>query len=188
MKMLRVKNWAEFQHYKHRSPPWIKLHRELLNDFAFQSLNDAARSHLMLIWILAAGTDGVVPASAKFIATRIGASGNVDIEAIIAAGFLVPEGEGDEQPSHKGNGSQPINHDTGEVVQMIPIVGGVDFEVRQSFVAEMEKLYPAVDIRQTLNEIRGYFLGKPQKRKTPRGIRGCITSWMGREQDKHGGT
>ena len=76
--------------------------------------------------------------------------------------------------------------DSGEIVQLVPIVGGTDFEVRESFVLELEKLYPAVDVRQTLNEIRGYFIGKPQKRKTPRGIRGCITSWMGREQDKHG--
>ena len=83
-----MKNWERFQHYKRRSPPWIKLHRELLNDFAFQSLKDAARSHLIMIWVLAAGTDGVIPANATFIASRIGATSPIDLDAIIASGLL----------------------------------------------------------------------------------------------------
>ena len=188
MRYLLIKNWAQYQHYKKRSPAWIKLHRAIVEDYAFAGLRDKTKAHLMLIWILAAGTEGRVPHDAVFIAKRINASEAVDLDAMIAAGFLVADGD-DDQPAatpHKGNGSQPVNADTGAVVQLVPIVGGADFEVRESFVAELEKLYPAVDVRQTLNEIRGYFIGKPQKRKTPRGIRGCITSWMGREQDKHG--
>jgi hypothetical protein len=31
VRYLRVKNWSEFQHYKDRNPPWIKLHRTLLD-------------------------------------------------------------------------------------------------------------------------------------------------------------
>ena len=30
---LHIKNWGEFQHYKKRNPPWIKLHKKLLDDF-----------------------------------------------------------------------------------------------------------------------------------------------------------
>ena len=26
-------NWGELQHYKDRSPPWIKLHKKLLDNF-----------------------------------------------------------------------------------------------------------------------------------------------------------
>ena len=26
------KNWSQFQHYKGRRPPWIKLHRALLDE------------------------------------------------------------------------------------------------------------------------------------------------------------
>ena len=27
------KNWSDFQHYKERNPPWIRLHRSLLDNF-----------------------------------------------------------------------------------------------------------------------------------------------------------
>jgi hypothetical protein len=33
------KNWGKFQHYKDRCPPWIKLHRDLLNDREFLHLS-----------------------------------------------------------------------------------------------------------------------------------------------------
>lgn len=186
MKLLRVKNWGEFQHYKHRSPPWIKLHRELLNDFAFQSLTDAGRAHLMLIWVLAAGTEGVVPASPKFIASRIGATSTVDLDAIIAAGFLIPE-EGAEIPeaplAHKANGGKPVITDSGEIIERIPMIGGEEFEVKTSFVCELERLYPAVDVPATLKQMRGWCIGNPTKLKTPRGIRKFITGWCERDQN-----
>jgi hypothetical protein len=41
MTRLRVKNWAEFQHYRSRRPPWIKLHRGLLDDYAWHRLPEA---------------------------------------------------------------------------------------------------------------------------------------------------
>ena len=53
MNYLRVKNWEKFQHYKDRTPPWIKLYRDLLNDYEFSCLQDASKAHLMLIWLLA---------------------------------------------------------------------------------------------------------------------------------------
>jgi hypothetical protein len=58
---LRVKNWAEFQHYKDRNPPWIKLHRALLDDYEFARLPDASKAHLVLIWLLASQSDGRIP-------------------------------------------------------------------------------------------------------------------------------
>lgn len=91
MKQLKVKNWERFQHYKKRSPPWIKLHRELLNDYAFMSLPDDAKAHLLLIWIVAAGSDGTIPADEKFIASRIGATAKLNIHALLASGFLIEE-------------------------------------------------------------------------------------------------
>ena len=185
MKYLRVKNWGNFQHYKKRSPPWIKLHREIVNDYAFQSLKDRAKAHLILIWVLAAGTDGLVPANEKFLANRIGASDPVDIAPLIAAGFVITE-EGpdiDVRPSPaKGNGEFPT--DDTPVIERIPCTGGQEYDVRQSFVAELERLYPGVDIPQTLREMRGWCIGNPTRIKTIRGARRFITSWLGREQNK----
>ena len=47
------KNWVKFQHYKHRSPPWIKLHRDILDDFDWWSLPIASRAIAPCLWLLA---------------------------------------------------------------------------------------------------------------------------------------
>jgi hypothetical protein len=51
--LLIPKNWAVFQHYKNRLPPWIKLHRELLNDRVYMSLPLASKAIAPLMWLLA---------------------------------------------------------------------------------------------------------------------------------------
>jgi hypothetical protein len=48
-----VKNWNTFQHYKERSPPWIKLHRTLLDDKEFHDLPGEDARFLVLVWLLA---------------------------------------------------------------------------------------------------------------------------------------
>lgn len=54
----RVKNWPKFQHYRHRAPTWIKLHRALLDDFEFVRLPTVAKAVLPLVWLLAAEGEG----------------------------------------------------------------------------------------------------------------------------------
>lgn len=51
--ILRPKNWSEYQHYKDRNPPWIKLHRDLLNDRDFMCLPIASKAIAPLLWLLA---------------------------------------------------------------------------------------------------------------------------------------
>lgn len=89
----------------------------------------------------------------------------------------------EEELPHKGNGSAPIVDET-PIVERIPLVGGVEFAVHSSYTSELERLYPSVDVTQTLREIRGWCLGNPTKRKTQRGVQRFINSWMAREQDK----
>ncbi|MHB1326884.1 MAG: hypothetical protein ACYC2K_01660 [Gemmatimonadales bacterium] len=91
MRYLRIKNWDEFQHYKDRSPPWIKLHRTLLDDYEFSRLQDASKAHLMLIWLFASQNDGRIPEDAKFLQARLGLDKPPDMEALINQGFLIPE-------------------------------------------------------------------------------------------------
>lgn len=51
--ILIPKNWAVFQHYKDRLPPWIKLHREILNDRVFMGLPIASKALAPMMWLLA---------------------------------------------------------------------------------------------------------------------------------------
>lgn len=52
------KNWSDFQHYRDRRPPWIKLHRALLDDRAFNALPLASKALAPFLWLLASEGDG----------------------------------------------------------------------------------------------------------------------------------
>lgn len=109
MKYLRVKNWDEFQHYKDRSPPWIKLHRTLLDDYEFSALPDDTKAHLMLIWVLASQLSGRVPAEPKFLAAKIGANKPPNLKLLIDQGFLIPEQDASNTLAEcKQDASEPL--------------------------------------------------------------------------------
>jgi hypothetical protein len=91
MKLLAVKNWDTFQHYGKRNPPWIKLHRALLDDYAFCSLTDIAKGHLLLIWLYASQNNGNVPHDAPFLERKLSIS-NLNIDVLVESGFLVQPG------------------------------------------------------------------------------------------------
>ena len=61
MAQLRVKNWDGFQHYRDRRPPWIKLHRALIDNMEFFKLSDRAGKMLPLIWVIASDQYGILP-------------------------------------------------------------------------------------------------------------------------------
>lgn len=89
MNYLQVKNWEQFQHYKERNPPWIKLHRDLLRNYDFICLQDASKLHLMLIWLLASQLDNKIPADENYIKTQIGVNTKINFKELIDKGFLV---------------------------------------------------------------------------------------------------
>lgn len=51
--LLIPKRWQDFQHYKDRCPPWIKLHRDLLNNKNFMRLPTASKALAPMFWLLA---------------------------------------------------------------------------------------------------------------------------------------
>lgn len=58
---MRVKNWYKFQAYKHRRPPWLKLHRDLIEKREWIELDGEAAKLLVSLWILAAEKEGELP-------------------------------------------------------------------------------------------------------------------------------
>lgn len=86
------KNWDQFQHYKNRSPAWIKLHRGLLDDFEFFCLPIASRALAPLLWLLASEYEnGEITATPKVIAFRLRMSEADLVEAfkpLVDAGFF----------------------------------------------------------------------------------------------------
>jgi hypothetical protein len=70
--LLQPKNWAVFQHYKDRCPPWIKLHRDLLNDRVYMCLPLASKALAPLLWLLASESkDGTFDGSLDELVFRL---------------------------------------------------------------------------------------------------------------------
>ena len=66
------RNWAKFQHYNTRRPPWIKLHRGLLDDYQFHTLPLASKALAPLLWLLASEQqDGIIEAEPAALAFRL---------------------------------------------------------------------------------------------------------------------
>lgn len=93
MPTLKPKNWPTFQHYKDRSPPWIKLHKGLLDDYEFQCLPVASRALAPMIWLLASeSVNGEFDADLSKLAFRLHRTESEVAEGInplIAKGFLI---------------------------------------------------------------------------------------------------
>ena len=51
--MVKIKNWANLQHFKDRSPPWIKLYREILYQRDIMTISDRNFKVLICLWLIA---------------------------------------------------------------------------------------------------------------------------------------
>lgn len=70
--IIQPKNWHEFQHYKDRSPAWIKLHKSILDNYEYHQLPLASKALAPFIWLLASEyTDGKIDAPIEKIAFRV---------------------------------------------------------------------------------------------------------------------
>lgn len=83
--MGKIKNWSKFQHFKDRKPPWVKLHRDLLDDMEWHLLEPKASKVLIGLWIIAAEYDGNLPDN-KTLAFRLRLSENEIKEAVSKLG------------------------------------------------------------------------------------------------------
>lgn len=67
MNFYRIKGWSQFQHYKDRAPPWIKLHKTLITSRTWVNSDDASRSLAIACMLIAADTDNQIPADPAYI-------------------------------------------------------------------------------------------------------------------------
>jgi len=88
MRYLAVSNWVRFQHYKNRDPTWLKLYRALLNDYQWAQLADASKGQLIGLWLMAAKLGNRIPADPEWLGKQIGATDPVDLDALVAGGWL----------------------------------------------------------------------------------------------------
>lgn len=93
--MLKAANWSSYQSYKDRKPPWIRMHKTLLDNYEFQSMSADARALLPMLWLLASEhddpTSGIIDSTVEKISFRLRISKDViesSINEIVSAGFF----------------------------------------------------------------------------------------------------
>ena len=154
--LLQPKNWAVFQHYKDRCPPWIKLHRDLLNDRVYMRLPIASKALAPLLWLLASESkDGIFDGSLDELVFRLhitpkeyqdGVKPLIDNDFfILVSGVLadrkqsaIPETEGEREKEAKRETEAPE---------------GVSLEVWDSFVKQ-RKARKAQITERVMNSIK----------------------------------
>lgn len=91
MARLRVKNWSQYQHYKDRAPPWIKLHFKLLHSRDWVSASDSDRVLAIASMLIASqddAGDGSFEADPDYFQRVAYLSKRPDFNNLIRLGFL----------------------------------------------------------------------------------------------------
>lgn len=87
----QIKNWRNFQHYKDRDPPWIKLHFSILSSSDWVMLDDASRVLAIASMLVASRNQGQIDGSEAGLAylQRVAyLKRKPDLTPLIECGFL----------------------------------------------------------------------------------------------------
>jgi hypothetical protein len=99
-KILRIRNFGKFQHYKTRNPPWIKVYSKMLDDYSFHLLPDSTKFHCVGLMLLASRLDNILPNDRFWLGHKIGANSEIDINLLIEFEFLeFSDSEEKQKPS-----------------------------------------------------------------------------------------
>jgi hypothetical protein len=154
--LLQPKNWAVFQHYKDRCPPWIKLHRDLLNDRVYMRLPIASKALAPLLWLLASESkDGIFDGSLDELVFRLhitakeyqdGVKPLIDNDFFILVSGVLAERKQSAIPETEGEREK-------ETKREIEPPEGVSLEVWDSFVKQ-RKARKAQITERVMNSIK----------------------------------
>lgn len=91
--------------------------------------------------------------------------------------------EGEKQDEFQLNAEVEVPPEELTEFQIILNTGDM-YRIRRTDFDDWVRLYPAVDVPQELRKMEGWANANPKKRKTEKGIRRFINSWLADEQDK----
>lgn len=86
--ILAIAKWSEFQHYKDRNPPWIKLHRELLSSETWVCASTEGRVLAIACMMLAAASDNRIRANKRYFQRVAYLDFEPDFQELLDLGFL----------------------------------------------------------------------------------------------------
>jgi hypothetical protein len=91
-----------------------------------------------------------------------------------------------EEETTKTSCAEPSSAPQIEAFIRLPLNDGTEYPVTNSDIEKWKLLYPAADIEQNLRKMFGWLDSRPAQRKTKKGIKSFINSWLSKEQDRGG--
>jgi hypothetical protein len=82
--------------------------------------------------------------------------------------------------------SETVTEPAPATVITLPLNNRSEYAITEKEVDTWSELYPAVDVRQQLRNMRGWLESNPRKRKTRSGIAAFITRWLTKDQNRGG--
>lgn len=86
MNKIEICNWSQYQHYKDRCPPWIKLHGDILNSRLWTMCDDASRVLALALMVMASKHHNKIPYDEKYI-KAVARVKKFDLKPLIDIGF-----------------------------------------------------------------------------------------------------
>jgi hypothetical protein len=167
--LLQPKNWAVFQHYKDRCPPWIKLHRDLLNDRVFMCLPLASKALAPLLWLLASESkDGTFDGSLDELVFRLhitpkdyqdGVKPLIDKGFFVVASGVLAECYQDAIPETEGE--TEIERETKKKTSNRGSRLPVDFVLDDEWIAFCKQERPDLNPQKVFAEFLDYWTAQP---------------------------
>lgn len=190
--LLQPKNWGIFQHYKDRSPPWIKLHRDLLSNRDYIRLPTASKALAPLLWLLASEKhDGIFDASFEELQFRLHITQKEYDEGIkplidkgfflVASGVLaeclqdaIPEREG-ERETEKETKKERDKMQRGTRLPQ-------DFQLSDEWIGFCRQQRPELDPRDVFEGFRDYWVAQPGQKGVKTDWTATWRNWVRRQQ------
>jgi len=88
MSYYKIKNWELYQHYKHRSPKWIKLYSDFISSDTWVLGNDASRALAIGCMLLASRLQNNIPADPEYIRKVLCMNRDPDFTHLLNTGFV----------------------------------------------------------------------------------------------------
>jgi len=201
---MRIKNWQQFQHFKDRRPPWIKLYRDLLDDPDWHGLTGDDAKTLVMLWLVASeseGKDGALPELRK-LSFRLRTTEKAlraqlqrlttwlihDDIKVISERYQGDTPETETETETEAESIAPTRQ-AGRS-RKYPVEFDYDAEKIQGLTAgqkdRWQQAYPAVDVDQEVRKAQEWLAANPKKRK--KDVRRFLNNWMSRCQERGGST
>ena len=76
-------------HYKYRTPPWIKLQTNLLEDYDFSTLSDQEKYHFIASMLLAIRSDNKIVYDSAWVSRKINSNEKINLDKLRAGKFII---------------------------------------------------------------------------------------------------